>query len=243
MSAFETIGSTNDEAKRLADSGTPEGQLIWSRIQTSGVGRRGRNWASPSGNLYCSILLRPECNATEGAKLSFAVAVALYQAFTDLLPNPDTIALKWPNDVLIRGQKSAGILLESKSGPDGMLEWLVIGTGVNVTSFPEKTDGLPATSLAREGANTTAEAVLENYAACLLALYKQWKSTGFDAIRKEWMRHATGIGNPITVRLADRELPGIFEGLDETGALILAEENGTKKLITAGEVFFNTPVP
>lgn len=241
LHAFETIDSTNVEARRLADTSAPEGTLVWSLQQQQGVGRRGRSWSSPKGNLYCSLLLRPECSAIEGAKLSFLVAVALHKTLQDSLPVGTEIALKWPNDILIRRQKVAGILLESKSNADGKLDWLIVGTGVNIVNFPKVTDGLIATSLKNEGGRVLLERVLESYTYQFLELYSLWKSEGFVPIRREWLQRCTGLGDPITVRLANREFEGVFTDLDQNGALILTHKDGRTEAITAGEVFFSRP--
>lgn len=239
LHAFETIDSTNLFARNLADQGEREGALVWSLKQEQGVGRRGRDWSSPSGNLYCSVLLRPDCDAAEGAKLSFLIAIALLRAVKDTLPDPDAIALKWPNDLLINRKKLAGILLESKSDTNGKLDWLVVGTGVNIATFPQVTEGLAATSLNNEGSHATVQQVLENYSYQLLELYMLWKTEGFDPIRRIWMDHAIGLGEKITVRLPAEEFTGIFQDLDPGGALVLALENGETRLVTAGEVFFS----
>ncbi|MBL4739536.1 MAG: biotin--[acetyl-CoA-carboxylase] ligase [Sneathiella sp.] len=238
LSAFDTIGSTNEYARELADQGAIEGQLVWSRVQEQGVGRRGREWTSPEGNLYCSLLIRPDCTAAEGAKLSFLVAVALHKTLHEFLPMGSDLALKWPNDLLVNKQKIAGILLESKSNASGNLDWLVIGTGVNIENYPKVTEGLPATCLKKEGGRGSVNRVLESYCLNLLELYTIWQEDGFEPIRQMWLKRATGIGSPIIVRLADKEFSGIFSGLDPSGALILTDNDGSIKHVTAGEIFF-----
>ncbi|WP_025899015.1 biotin--[acetyl-CoA-carboxylase] ligase [Sneathiella glossodoripedis] len=239
LSAFQTIDSTNIEARRLADLGANEGQLVWSLKQENGVGRRGRDWSSPAGNLYCSVLLRPNVSAVEGAKLSFMVAVALYEAITPCLPPSCRATLKWPNDILLNGKKTAGILLESKSNTHNRVDWLIIGTGVNIATYPTKTDGLPATSIKNEGGTAKLESVLERYCTNLLDLYDNWRASGFNFIRHEWLKRAGGIGDPVIVKLANESFNGIFKDLDESGALVLTMPDGSTRLVTAGEVFFS----
>jgi len=238
LSAFDTIGSTNEEAKRLAGFGRGEGQLVWSLKQTQGVGRRGRQWNSPSGNLYCSLLLRPDCEAAEGAKLSFLVAVALFDTLHKILPDEAPLSLKWPNDILIEGKKVAGILLESKSNTKNQLEWLIVGTGVNVASFPQVTDGLDATSIKQFGGTVKLEQLLYSYASNFLELYELWQTQGFAPIRDKWLARAGGLGTEVTVKLANTQFQGTFTDMDETGALVLTMSGGSTKLVTAGEVFF-----
>lgn len=238
LSAFQTIGSTNVEARRLAELGKREGQIIWSLKQETGVGRRGRHWSSPEGNLYCSVLLRPETSAVDGAKLSFLIAVALHQAISKHLPIPDELKLKWPNDLLLGGKKTAGILLESKSNASNRLDWLIVGTGINIRAFPKATDGLDATCLRDAGSDVSIETLLRDYCTHLYDLYSQWKVEGFTVIRKLWLERARGIGESVTVKLADQQFTGIFKDLDESGALVLTMPDGSTRLVTAGEVFF-----
>ncbi|WP_293960961.1 biotin--[acetyl-CoA-carboxylase] ligase [Sneathiella sp.] len=242
LTAFETVGSTNVEARHLAESGAPEGQIVWAKRQEQGVGRRGRSWVSPEGNLYCSLILRPDCDPAAAARLSFLVALAIRQAIATFL-NPETsLRLKWPNDVLIDGRKSAGILLESKVKPDGLMDYVIIGTGINIASYPQVTDGLPAISLAEAGAKVTVESFLSAYSYAFLELYTTWKQYDFAPIRELWLSHATGVGERITVKLSDETLEGTFAGLEENGALALILDSGERKLISAGEVFIVPPV-
>ena len=141
------IDSTNEEALRLARAGEPGGAVIWAREQSAGRGRRGRNWVSKAGNLYLSILLRPDAALADAAQLSFAAALAVKNALQRLATNgdgPPPLTLKWPNDVLMSGNKISGILLEgaaaANSGPKGArTEYLVIGIGINLRHHPEDT--------------------------------------------------------------------------------------------------------
>ena len=124
---FETIDSTNEEAKRLAGSDAPEGTVVWAREQSAGRGRRGRAWVSGHGNLYCSILLRPDCHAFKAMQLSFVAALAMADAVASVLPKGAFVNCKWPNDVLVEGRKISGILLESQNIPLGVwIGWLSV---------------------------------------------------------------------------------------------------------------------
>src|SRR6185436_12611332 len=125
--ALQSVGSTNDEAARLAAAGAAEGTVVWAREQTAGRGRRGRHWASPVGNLYTSAIVRPDCPAARAAELGFVAALAV----ADMVPAGRPVRLKWPNDVLVEGAKVAGILPESSIGADGQAEHVILGIGVN----------------------------------------------------------------------------------------------------------------
>lgn len=236
LERFDELDSTNEELKRRAAAGAAAGTLVWARSQSAGRGRRGRRWTSPPGNLYMSILLRPECGAGAAAQLGFAAALAVGEAVAPLLPASAGLAYKWPNDVLVGGRKISGILLESQAAGEGRLDWVVVGIGVNLASFPETSD-YPATSLVAAGARPVSlEALLKAVAGRFLVWYERWLAEGFAPLRRAWLARAYGVGERIRVRLADGESTGRFAGLDEEGALLL-EDGPTRRRIAAGDVF------
>ncbi|WP_417810981.1 biotin--[acetyl-CoA-carboxylase] ligase [Thalassospira alkalitolerans] len=236
---LDVIDSTNDEAKRLADKGAQSGALIWARQQTTGRGRRGRAWSSPVGNLYSSLLLRPDCPLFEAAKLTFLIAVAMAEAIEMVSGNQIRPDCKWPNDLMVNGRKISGILLESASNDGTQTDYLVIGAGVNVAFYPDDAER-PATSLAALGAPTSVKDVLQIYVARIAHWLPIWEAQGFAPIREAWLTRAYGVGEPVIARLTQRTLEGTFVGLDDDGALVLRETDGTEHRIGAGEVFFKT---
>jgi BirA family biotin operon repressor/biotin-[acetyl-CoA-carboxylase] ligase len=237
--ALDRVDSSNDEAKRLAEAGAEDGTLVWVREQLKGRGRLGRPWASPPGNLYLSLVLRPDCTAAEAAQLGFVAALGIGDGVGSVAPPMIEVRYKWPNDVLFNGRKGAGILLESRMSPAGGLEWLVLGLGINVASFPEDTD-FPATSLRFEGAPPDLDEVdlLEAFARHFLAWVNRWLEDGFGPIRETWLHHAQGLGESIEVRLPGETLRGTFRDLDEGGALRLERPDGQVLSIAAGDIHF-----
>ena len=237
--ALQTVDSTNEEAKRQARQGAADKTLVWAAAQSAGRGRGGRSWSSPPGNLYLSLILRPDCPARRAAELGFVAAVALEAALREVAGDlPFT--LKWPNDVLLRGRKLAGILIEADSQNAATLDWLVLGVGVNLDSHPDRT-AFPATSLRAEGVTGPSVEVLRNvFAGRFLAMMLEWQQNGFEPIRERWKACASGIGGPLTVRLPNATLRGTFIDLDTDGALLLGPEagEGIVQRITAGDVFF-----
>ena len=174
----------DEEAKALAQSGAEAGTVVWAREQTAGKGRHGRSWTSPRGNLYLSIIQRPNCRLADAPQMGFVTGVALADALQWLVNVP--IALKWPNDLMIEGKKASGILLESAADAKGRLDWLVIGVGVNVESFPS---GLPdVTSLRETGATISIEGLLSVFLERLFWHADEWQHTGFEATRRRWLR-------------------------------------------------------
>lgn len=238
--ALDSIDSTNEEARRrlAADASMPEGTLIWAAEQTAGRGRRGRSWASPRGNLYLSLVLRPGCVPGVAAQLGFAAAVALAETLADLLPGDGRVRLKWPNDVLVDGAKASGILLEAVSAEAGRAGAIILGVGVNVQSRPE-TGLYRTTSLAEAGATIREPGeLLERFAGRFLSWYDSWRRDGFGPLRDAWLGRAIGLGQAIEVRLDRETLRGRFEALDASGALAVALPEGGRRLVAAGDVFF-----
>jgi BirA family biotin operon repressor/biotin-[acetyl-CoA-carboxylase] ligase len=237
LKSFDEIDSTNEEARRLAASGHRGPIWITAGRQTAGRGRRGRAWVSPIGNLSATLLISPSKPAAECAQLSFVAAIAAADAASSFAPGAD-IKVKWPNDVLANGKKLAGILLESASGADGALSFLAIGIGMNLAHFPPDTE-FPATSLAALGiAAPTPSDALGQLASGFAKWYDIWMTKGFSPIHDAWLARAAGLGTRIRARLTNEETSGVFEGIDETGALILRETQDRTRLISAGEVFF-----
>ena len=233
---FESIGSTNDEARRLAVSGDAGPVWITADEQTAGRGRRGRVWVSPKGNLMSTLLLNPQRPAEECAQLSFVSAIAAADTVAHFAPEAD-IKVKWPNDVLANGRKISGILLESASA-GGEPYFLAIGIGINLAYFPPDTE-FPATALAALGAPPpSATEALAQLAAHFAKWYDVWRANGFAPIRDAWLARAANLGGRIRARLTKGETSGVFEGIDETGALLLRESADRLRTIAAGEVFF-----
>jgi len=234
--ALERIGSTNDEARRLARAGAAAGTVVWAKEQTAGRGRRGRLWVSPPGNLYLSLVARPGGRAAEAAQLGFVAALGLGDAITELAGPALPLCYKWPNDVLVRGRKLAGILLESETSDGGAVDFVVIGIGVNIVVRPENVE-YPATSLVDEGvAAITPAALLHAFAHHYDVWAARWRDDGFGAVRAAWLRRAGGIGSEIRVRLDRATLCGRFVDLDDDGALLLDAADGRRR-ITAGDIF------
>ncbi len=237
LRTFDVLDSTNEEARRQAEAGAPEGVAILAKSQTAGRGRRGRSWESPEGNLFLSLLLRPAVTPAEAAKLSFLAALALSESVELAAPAlAGRIRCKWPNDVLVDGAKISGVLLESRTRPDGALDWVIAGIGANLAHRPLNTL-YPATALAEHDAIPDPV----QFANWLLARfgywYDRWKAEGFAPLREAWLKRAQGLGEPIVVRLPEGELHGRFAALDDSGALLLELPDGRRQAITAGDVF------
>lgn len=244
--SYEEVDSTNEEAKRIAAAGGGHGAVLWSKEQTSGRGRSGRPWVSQNGNLFVSILLSPEAPQALWPQISFVAALTVYESVKPLLPNPESLALKWPNDILVDGKKLGGILLESftTSPEDGGApkSWVAVGIGVNVEHAPEGTE-TPASSLMAEGVEiVSAKIVLSRLIHHFIETYDEWENKGFKGLHKAWSEVAYGVGLPMQARLPNETLIGTFEGIDAEGHCQLRLSDDSIRSLSAGDVFF-PPAP
>ena len=236
LSAHDTLTSTNTEALARARGG--EGGPFWitARQQTAGRGRRGNEWVSTPGNLYATLLLCDPAAPDRAPQLAFVAGLAAHDAVVACAPDlRDELALKWPNDVLHRMQKLAGILIESET--IGAQLAVAIGVGVNCMHHPVAT-AFPATDIASAGTTVTAEDLFVALSGAMPRRLTQWRrGENFAAIRADWLDRATGIGGDMRVRLPDREFFGRCEALDERGRLRLRLADGSVQTIAAGDVF------
>ena len=212
--------------------------MVLAGEQLRGRGRHGRAWSSPPGNLYASLLLRPEGTLAEAAQLSLVASLALAEALIPLAPPGADVRVKWPNDVLVRGAKVAGLLLESAAAADERVGWLIIGSGVNIASAPVGTP-YPATALRHEGfPPITALDLLARYLNMLDGWLARWRAGGFAAVRPAWLALGSGVGDRVRLRLGREEVAGRFLDVTDQGALLVAQDGARRRQITAGELLF-----
>jgi BirA family biotin operon repressor/biotin-[acetyl-CoA-carboxylase] ligase len=233
--AHDEIDSTNAEALRLMRQGEHGPLWITAERQSAGRGRRGRKWISVPGNLHASLLLSNPGPVEHWPQLSFVAALAVHDAVVEVAPEVrPMLELKWPNDLLLSGAKFAGILIEGEGKEEEGA--VAIGIGVNCTAHPAGA-AYPATDLATGGARVTAATLFAALSVKMQGRLAQWNSgNGFATIRADWLARAAGLGETIHIALADRELSGRFEGLDDAGCLVLIAPDGAKTVVAAGDV-------
>jgi BirA family transcriptional regulator, biotin operon repressor / biotin---[acetyl-CoA-carboxylase] ligase len=231
----DSVASTNDEARRRALEG--DGGRLWivAREQSQGRGRRGRVWTSPPGNLYASALMIDPSPPAVTAQIGFVAGVALRSAL-DELGAGDEVRLKWPNDLVWRGAKLAGILAEGLALSDGRLA-CIVGIGVNCASSPPAL-AYPTANLADIlGRPITPEALLTRLASHFDEALSLWSGgDGFGEIRARWLKYAAGLGGPIRVSGPRGAREGIFRTLDAQGRLVLDGADGSE-VVEAGDLF------
>lgn len=235
---FEETNSTNDLVDRMARDGVPEGVVVFAESQTRGRGRLGRVWMSPRGKgLWFSVLLRPALPPQAATQLTIAAATSICRAIhvvTGLSPE-----IKWPNDILYRGRKLAGILTEMGAELD-RIKHVVIGAGLNVNQSAE--DFPPelrrqATSLQMESGQAVARPVLAAEILRQLDLdYARIGQGKFGEIADEWARQCSTLGLRVSIQVGNRQVNGLAEALDADGALLVRAHHGHLERIVGGDV-------
>jgi BirA family biotin operon repressor/biotin-[acetyl-CoA-carboxylase] ligase len=229
------LASTMDEARARARDGAPDGTVVVASRQTQGRGRHGRDWISPAGNLYTSVLLRPGLPQVRLSELGFVAGLAVADAVDAVLQDGAVLQggrarLKWPNDVLIDGAKIAGILVEIVEDNAA-----VIGIGLNIVEAPAAMP-YPITCLRDAGATTASPVtVLTQLLAALERHLSHWMEHGFAWSRAAWLVRGPAEGEIVRIRIGSRVEAGRFAGLDIDGALLLHAADTTRRIV-AGDV-------
>jgi BirA family biotin operon repressor/biotin-[acetyl-CoA-carboxylase] ligase len=232
----QEIASTNTLGMEMAGQGSPEGTVVIAETQTGGKGRRGRKWISPKGNLYLSVILRPDIPMHKAPLITLMGAVAAATTIRKVCGIPADI--KWPNDILIAGRKVSGLLTEMSAEQD-RIRHIVLGIGIDVNMDP---DVLPpdvrahATTLATEaGKKIDRPAFLQQLLRELDHWYQAFLLNEQDVLC-EWKALNATIGNLVTVSGAGETLEGLAQGIDEDGRLIVMLGDGTQRTVAAGDV-------
>ena len=232
---FEQValtGSTNADLLARAAAGAPEGLGLRADQQGGGRGRMGRDWVSPSGNLYASTIARLLPDDPPASSLAFVAGLAAHETIKLIAPDV-AILLKWPNDVLsAKGEKLCGILLE-RSG-----DAIIAGFGINLISHPADI-GRPVSDLRALGANPPeAQAVCEILADQFAAWLQKWRQQPLANLLRAWEAAAHPKGTALRVNLPDGEqIDGLFAGLSDDGALSLRLADGAIRAIHAADIF------
>lgn len=238
IQVFEQTTSTNDVVEKLARDGVKEGYVVFAESQTKGRGRLGRVWQSPTHKgLWFSVLLRPNLRPQETTQLTVISATALRRAIKTVTGL--NAEIKWPNDLLLRGKKVAGILTELSAEVD-RVRHIIIGIGVDVNQdaneFPGELRQI-ATSLKLEAGEEISRAELATEVLRELdADYARICAGKFPKVADEWEAACVTIGKNVTVHVGDRKFRGRAESLDDDGALLVRTEHGHLERIIGGDV-------
>ncbi len=232
---FDSIDSTNNCAKAVAGIGAAEGTVVITEEQTAGKGRLGRPWqANPNENLMFSLVLRPRVSADSLNLLPLYVAVAVAQAIEAVTGL--NVDCKWPNDILYKGKKVAGILIEG-SVKQNAVDYVVIGIGVNVNQV--RFDGelsTKASSLRMEARKEIDRAVLfREILKGLESDYMSFQTSGFQSVVPQWLARSSMVNRTISISQQGNTISGVVKGLSADGGLVL-QTNGAEKTVFAGDV-------
>lgn len=234
---FQEIDSTNIKGMELGDKGYSEGTIILAETQNMGKGRLGRSWISPKGNIYLSVILRPNILPSQAPLITLMAAVASASA----LRNAFNIGvyIKWPNDLLINSKKVGGILTEMKSEID-RISYIVLGIGVNVNMdsslFPPDVRVNATTLKETVGRELPRIEVISVLLKELDKWYKIFLNKGSGPVFDEWRRLSPSLGKRIKVMSLNRIIEGIDEGLDDYGGLIVRLDDGKTEKVVSGDV-------
>lgn len=234
---LESVGSTNNYAKKLAEEGAPAGTLVIAEEQTSGKGRRGRSWETPKGsNIAMTLLLRPKIRPEHASRLTLLMAMAVARAVRKATGLP--AGIKWPNDVVVNGRKVCGILTEMNSEVD-YINYVVIGTGINVNQeeFPEEIAGT-AGSLRRElGRKVSRSQLIAASMEELEQIYETFiRTEDLSGLYEEYNEICVNCGRQIRVLEPGNEYTGTTGGINEKGELVVRKDSGEEVCVYAGEV-------
>lgn len=234
---YPTLPSTNDYCIEQAKLGKKLNLAVLTDSQTAPRGSRGRNWVEPTGNLALSFLYWPSFSVKEVGWVPFIASLALYDAVDELCGSSVELCIKWPNDLLFKNKKIAGILIESHVEYPDILEWLVLGFGLNIYSAPRVEgreigclgefiqEGLPTASKVA----TKVKEYLTYWIKCLIQGKKSF-------IRDAWLQRSLPLDTSLIVNQGNCSYKGIYKGIDESGFLLLQTETALK-CFSAGELF------
>ena len=231
----ETV-STNTLAMELASQGAPEGTTLVAETQTGGKGRLGRRWISPKGNLYLSVVLRPQIPTHKAPLITLMGAVATVSAIRTTCGVQ--AAIKWPNDILVSGRKVGGLLTEMSAEPD-RIRHIALGIGINVNmaleDLPPDVRENATTVAAAAGKKINRTALLQQLLRDLDSRYRVLLKSEAD-ILGEWEELNTTIGRRVAVSGSTETLEGLAQGIDREGRLIVKLDDGSLRQVAAGDV-------
>jgi len=234
---FHELTSTNDMAKELAMKGAKEGTVIVAGTQTHGRGRLGRDWISPEGGLWFSIILRPKVSPRDAPKLTLMMSVAVAKSINKLFDLE--VEIKWPNDVLVKGKKVCGVLTETSTNGES-LNFAVVGVGVNANfslrDFPASLRGSSTTLKEEMKREIDCEALLRSLLEETEHYYNMFTQGKFNTVLAEWKQLSKFLDSYIEVTSLDEKFEGWATDIDENGALMIKLRDQTTRKILSGDV-------
>lgn len=215
---FEEVDSTNNKAKQIALKEN-EGTVVISEMQTSGRGRRGREWYSPKGGVYVSFVLKPNVSPEKASQLTLVSSLALVETLNSMDNNLNA-KIKWPNDILISGKKISGILTELSADVE-KINYIVVGVGINLNTekeiLPENGTSLKIEMKEEVSIKLFLKSFLEHYDS----IYQEYINGKIDLIIERWKNNSDTLGKKVKIIGINETFEGLAKDIDENGALIL----------------------
>ncbi|MBO5209649.1 MAG: biotin--[acetyl-CoA-carboxylase] ligase [Lachnospiraceae bacterium] len=236
---YDETGSTNIDAKRLAEEGAPHGTTVVADKQKQGRGRRGREWESPAGTaVYMSIALKPDFAPDKASMLTLVMALSVAEAVTELTGLE--AAIKWPNDIVVNKKKVCGILTEMSAELD-YIHYIVIGVGINVNNhlseFTEEISKTASSLQIESGKPVSRAAVVERVLFYFEKNYDIFvRKLDLSELQEAYQKHLINLNTEVKVLDPKGEYTGIARGISKTGELLVEKEDGTMETVYAGEV-------
>ena len=234
---YDKLDSSSTEAKKIIQSGYAEhGMIIWAKEQSNAYGRYGRDWQSQIGNLSFSFIIANNLLTNQLATYPFIAALAIKDALLTYLDHKQQqyLQFKWPNDILFKGKKIAGVIFESELQGDN-INYIICGIGLNILHRPNDIEF--ATSLKDNHIdNISLDKVLCDIMLGFDKYINLLSQHGDEFIYNKWLEHAANIGKKLIVMSGSKEIEGVFTGIKE-GNLILKDNDGLEQLIATGDVF------
>lgn len=234
---YDTLGSTNLQAKMDAENGAREGTLIVADMQTAGRGRKGRAWSSPAGtNVYFTLILKPEFAVELSSMVTLVMGLAVAEGIRKV-SGVDT-GIKWPNDIVVNGKKVCGMLAEMSVERE-FIHYVVVGVGINVgeQEFPAEI-AETATSLWQEcGVKVSRGGLIVNVMKAFEEYYRMFRnSRSLSVLLEGYNSLLVNKGREVRVLDPKGEFQGISRGINEKGELLVEREDGSVTAVYAGEV-------
>lgn len=237
---YDVLESTNITAVNAAMHGADEGTVIIAQKQRGASGRMGRVWNSPDGGLWFSIILRPHINPENVAQLTLLAGVAVVKALNCIYETAQ-VKIKWPNDLLLEGKKICGILSEMKLDENGLVDYAILGIGINVNlrqeDFSKELQSIASSLLLSTGKCADCDEVLQKVLQEIVALYEEWLEHGPESLFRQWKQYSCTLGQKVLVKDNDRIIfAGTAVDMGAQGSLLVRNEEGIQRSFDFGEI-------
>ncbi len=235
---LQSADSALKEARRHAENGAEEGTLIWAHEQTDAHTRLNHTWHSPPGNLYCAVVLQPDFSPQQALEINYVTALSIGTALGSMMSPMVTLRYRWPNDIILNGDKAAGIFIDAPTAIDDYWPWMVIGVSVNVNSYPnDPNPGAVSVHEAQGNPEISVVDVLEEFSKQFLHWINRWAEHGFDPLLRNWRQRVNGIDEHVSIKLKNETASGILASIEPNGAAAITLTDGNIRQISLSEFY------